>query len=62
VTKQPHTWRIRVAFEPNRFSPEQLVNVYEKLQPTAAQEAQTKPQGQPAKIKRSAMKRGVNHE
>ena len=33
MTRQPRNWRIRVAFEPNRFSCEQLERVYEQLKP-----------------------------
>lgn len=34
MSRKPRIWRIRLAFEPNRFSCEQLERVYEQLTPT----------------------------
>jgi len=34
MSRKPHIWRIRLAFEPNRFSRDQLERVYEQLKPT----------------------------
>ena len=31
MSKRYRTWRVRIAFEPNRFSSDQLVEVYEQL-------------------------------
>jgi hypothetical protein len=36
MTRQPRSWRVRLAFEPNRFSSEQLERVYEQLKPAGA--------------------------
>ncbi len=38
MSNRHHTWRLRVRFEPNRFSSEQLAKVYEQLKPTASRE------------------------
>ncbi len=38
MSNRHHTWRLRVRFEPNRFSSEQLAKVYEQLQPTVSRE------------------------
>jgi hypothetical protein len=35
MTRHQRTWRIRVDFEPNRFSGEYLQKVYEQLKPVA---------------------------
>ena len=58
MTKRHRAWRIRLAFEPNRFSCDQLVKVYEQLKPTDARGAPTGSSGKPATTKRSAAKRG----
>jgi len=34
MSQAARTWRVRVAFEPNRFAAEQLVTAYEQLKPT----------------------------
>ena len=52
------TRRIRVAFEPNRFSSDQLVKIYEQLKPTDSRGAPTGPSRKPATTKRSAAKGG----
>jgi hypothetical protein len=48
-----------VAFEPNRFSSEQLVKVYEQLKPTDARVTAAGSLTRPAKTKRSAAKGGA---
>jgi hypothetical protein len=41
MSKRPPTRRLRVTFEPNRFSSEQLSKVYEQLKPTESRELPT---------------------
>jgi hypothetical protein len=59
MRERHRTWRIRVAFEPNRFSSEQLVEVYEQLKPTDARVTAAGSLTRPAKTKRSAAKGGA---
>jgi hypothetical protein len=56
MTRQPRNWRIRLAFEPNRFAGEQLERAYEQLRPTQA--LTTSVSSLPTAIKRRATKRG----
>ncbi len=58
MTKRRCDWRIRLAFEPNRFSSEQLAKVYEQLKPTDSRATPTESLRKPAKAKRPATKRG----
>jgi len=58
MTRQPRNWRIRLAFEPNRFSCEQLERVYEHLKPTQTRATSESSPPQPAVTKRRAAKRG----
>ncbi len=59
MTERRRIWRIRLAFEPNRFASEQLAKVYEQLKPTDSHAAPTESLRAPgAKTKRSATKRG----
>ncbi len=58
MTGRYRPWRIRVAFEPNRFSSEQLVKVYEQLKPTDSRATPGEPVRNRATTKRSAAKRG----
>lgn len=58
MTRPPRPWRVRLAFEPNRFSAEQLVRVYEQLKPTDARAASAPSLTKPAATKRAAAKRG----
>ena len=37
MSDRQHPWRIRVAFEPNRFGAEHLIRVYEQLEPVKSQ-------------------------
>ena len=39
MSQAARTWRVRVAFEPNRFAAEQLITAYEHLKPTIAHRA-----------------------
>jgi hypothetical protein len=58
MTKRQRTWRLRVAFEPNRFASEQLVKVYEQLEPMRARTTQAAPVRKTAVTKRSTVKGG----
>lgn len=49
-------WRIRVAFEPNRFCAEHLIDVYEQLKPVQSQTIAAEPSDKPAATKRAAAK------
>ena len=44
MSRKPRIWRIRLAFEPNRFSCEQLERVYEQLKPTETRTSSELPQ------------------
>jgi hypothetical protein len=59
MTRQPaRSLRIRLAFEPNRFSCEQLERVYEQLKPTERRVTSGSPLSEGAERRRSAAKRG----
>jgi hypothetical protein len=58
MTRQSRSWRVRLAFEPNRFSAEQLERVYEQLKPTGARTTSAPSISQPAATKRANTKRG----
>lgn len=58
MSRKPRIWHIRLAFEPNRFSCEQLERVYEQLKPTDARGSSELPQPQSSVTKRRAAKRG----
>ncbi len=58
MTRQPRNWRVRLAFEPNRFSAEQLERVYEQLKPTGARTTSAPSRSQPAATNRANAKRG----
>jgi hypothetical protein len=58
MTERHCTLRVRVAFEPNRFSSDQLVKVYEQLKPTDSRGVVTGPSRKPATTKRSGAKGG----
>ncbi len=58
MTRQPRSWRVRLAFEPNRFSSEQLERVYEQLKPTRARATSAPSLSKPAATMRLDTKRG----
>jgi len=58
MTKRQRTWHVRLGFEPNRFSCEQLAKVYEQLKPTQSRVTATGSARKPATPKRSTAKRG----
>jgi hypothetical protein len=58
MTRQQRNWRIRLAFEPNRFSCEQLERVYQQLKPADTRTTSGSSHTKPASTKRRAAKRG----
>lgn len=58
MTRQPRNWRIRLAFEPNRFSGEQLARIYEQLNPTEMRTTSELSHTKRMATKRRAAKRG----
>lgn len=58
MTRQTRTRRIRLAFEPNRFSCEQLERAYEQLKPVETRATTKSSQPNPEVTKRRAAKRG----
>jgi hypothetical protein len=58
MTRQRRIWHIRLAFEPNRFSSNQLEKVYERLKPTESRPIAESSQARVAATKRRAIKRG----
>jgi hypothetical protein len=40
MSQAARTWRVRVAFEPNRFAAEPLITAYEQLKPTKSHRAE----------------------
>lgn len=58
MTRQARHWRIRLAFEPNRFSCEQLERVYEQLKPTEMRTTSESSHPTPVATKRRTAKRG----
>ena len=49
-------WRVRLAFEPNRYSSEQLEKTYEQLSPIDARSTRRLSEAKPAMV--MAVKRG----
>lgn len=58
MTRQSRNWRVRLAFEPNRFSCEQLERAYEQLKPVDPRTTTKSSQTKPEVTKRRAAKRG----
>ena len=56
MTQSQRTWRIRRAFEPNRFSCDELVKVYEQLNPMGSHRPSAQFLTEPAMQKRSSAK------
>jgi hypothetical protein len=51
-------WRVRLAFEPNRYSGEQLQKAYERLSPVDARSTARPSDAEPEVAAQRAMKRG----
>ena len=58
MTRQPRNWRVRLAFEPNRYSSEHLQRAYEQLKPAGGRTTSVPSISQPAATKRANAKRG----
>jgi hypothetical protein len=58
MSQSQRTWRIRQAFEPNRFSCDQLVKVYEQLNPMEFHRPSAEPLSQPVLKKRPKARGG----
>ena len=56
MNDRQHPWRIRVAFEPNRFGAEHLIRVYEQLEPVKSRIIEPQSSGKRATRKRMAAK------
>ena len=56
MSERQRQWRIRVAFEPNRYCVEHLIQVYEQLKPMQSQGIAAKPSDKRAATKHAAMK------
>ena len=57
MTERDHR-RVRLAFEPNRFAAEQLVEIYEQLKPMESRMKPTRPVAKAAKKKPVSAKGG----
>jgi len=53
---QRRSWHVRLAFEPNRYASQQLVKVYEQLNPMEPYAKPAHASGKPARKKRSSAK------
>jgi hypothetical protein len=52
-------WRVRLAFEPNRYAGEQLQKAYEQLSPIDSRATTAQPSAvRPVATRRAAIKRG----
>ena len=51
MSETPRRWRVRIAFEPNRFSGEHLSDVYRQLKPVDSRMTTT-PAAQPQATKK----------
>jgi hypothetical protein len=58
MPRQSRNWRVRLAFEPNRFSGEQLERAYEQLKPAETRATAKSSQSKPEVTKRRTAKRG----
>jgi hypothetical protein len=51
-------WRVRLAFEPNRYAQEQLQKAYERISPIEARTTAQPSATRPAAARRATIKRG----
>lgn len=58
MSRKPRIWRIRLAFEPNRFSCEELKRVYQQLKPTETRTSSALSQSRSPVKKHRTAKRG----
>jgi hypothetical protein len=58
MTRGRKKWRVRLAFEPNRYAQEQLQKAYEQISPIEARSTAQPPATQPAAAGQATVKRG----
>ena len=58
MTRGRKNWRVRLAFEPNRYAREQLQKAYEQISPIEARATAQPSARRPATAKRVTTKRG----
>jgi hypothetical protein len=58
MTRGRKKWRVRLAFEPNRYAQEQLQKAYEQISPIEARSTAQRSTTQPAAARRVTIKRG----
>lgn len=58
MTRGRKKWRVRLAFEPNRYAREQLEKAYEQLSPIEARATAQPSATRPAAARQATIKRG----
>lgn len=58
MTRGRKKWRVRLAFEPNRYAQEQLQKAYEQISPIEARATARPSTTRPAAARRATLKRG----
>lgn len=58
MTRGRKKWRVRLAFEPNRYAQEQLQKAYEQISPIEARATAWSSTTRPAAARRATLKRG----
>jgi hypothetical protein len=58
MTRGRKKWRVRLAFEPNRYAQEQLQKAYEQISPIEARSTAQPSATQPAEARQARIKRG----
>jgi hypothetical protein len=59
MSQPTRAWRVRVAFEPNRFAAEQLITAYEYLKPTTSRRAEPDVVAPPVAPRRATVTGGI---
>ncbi|SFA93549.1 hypothetical protein SAMN04515620_108148 [Collimonas sp. OK607] len=59
MTRRRKNWRVRLAFEPNRYAQEQLQKTYEQISPIEARATAQPSDTRPAAAKQATLKRGA---
>lgn len=58
MTQGRKNWRVRHAFEPNRYAQEQLQKAYEQISPIEARSTGQQSAAQPVVVRQASIKRG----
>ena len=58
MTRGRKKWRVRLAFEPNRYAQEQLQKAYEQISPVETRATAQPSTTRPAAARRATIKRG----